>query len=301
MIISQSSDAILSLYWETYYQMARRGNYRNIGLTSTDSHGNNLSRFTHYAVTGEPYQDGQVFQSYFPRFMIEPPSALTPLGDISAPTAFTSVQVNGATVSSNHATSGFRVDWRRGRIIFDSPQSTSLNVSGEFPALEVALIMPGDSFNRETVVDEEHWLNSPHTYSSPQVSNPYELPWPVVVLRRLQGQPKSLSLGGAIKENYQAWSMDIYSFRQTQVDSVVEAIKTMQDTSIPLIDFSQAGTSPELWDGSRNPSYSGWSVVRAADHLRHSYMYIRSVQERYFPVLQRKVRARLLIEGAFVT
>jgi len=299
MLIARSTNAHLSFFWEANYQLAKDGNYRNVQFTSKDSRGNSLCRFEHYSTTGEIYREGQVFQSYFPRFLCEPASTITPDGSITAPVDFTSIYLDGQAISSGDSTSGYRVDWQRGRIIFNQAQDTSLVFSGEFPALDTLLHLPGDRYNRDTVVDQEFWLNSPHAFSGPVLANPYELPWPIIVMRRLFDSPDPVGMGNATKEHSQSWAFDIYAFNSVLVDSVVETIKGFNKGFVPVLNFGDSRVPPMLWDGSRNPTYSGWGVIRASDAVRQAYLYIDSVRTRFMPVQERKVRARVVCNGSF--
>ena len=285
---SESTSAYWSLFYETNWLLAKEGNYINVDLGDRSSAGDHICELKHYRPSGSYAADGIYYQSYFHSWQWE--TGITPNGGINAPTPVSGVYKDGTLITTGHATSGYKVDWRHGRVIFNTAQATGYTLSGNFPAQEIVVHAP----DRNTeIVKRANWFNSPEAFVRPTVADPTKLPYPLVVVTEAERQERIAGFGGETEKKHR-YFLDVYAFKRGIVDSVCDVMIEKITNTVPKVDFTQSSAWPLLWDGTLNPSYSGWDTVR--NSLVQEHMYVDDATVRTPFPKDGEYTARIVLE-----
>lgn len=183
--------------------------------------------------------DGQVWQSPFRQWVYESGVVLDGTNIKDPPIVASGLYIEGAFRPTNDPDFGHTIDFINGRIIFNQPQSLSLQVHADFSAREVRVGFE-HQFNQQF---QAGYLESKYTtnpLTSMQLVYPSGLaqPFPAVFIevdgRRLEGY----ELGNRSAQITDEVKLHIWALDDLQRDNIVDILTGQWRKSLPMIDFN---------------------------------------------------------------
>jgi len=188
-------------------------------------------KYDRFTLSHDPsYPEGTVWESYYDNFVFDQ--------DVSAPSGYTDLIICSGVYVDNVFIpngSGVHVDYLNGRVIFDTPQSVTASVVGEFSYNTVAVYNVAN--DRRLFSDV---FNRPETIPSGTLSK-----MPIVFYELYRaGTIGGYQLGGG--KNVEYW-FNVYVIADNLVDrdNVLETLKEKEEIRLKIIDFDSA---PEIFD-----------------------------------------------------
>jgi hypothetical protein len=191
-------------------------------------------------VKDDRYNDYQVYEGFGPSWVWE--NDVAPIGESIAPFQVSGIYINNVFLPTN--TSGnlsYKVDYKRGRIIFDRPV-TSGNIRCEYTARDIS-VYTADSYEWKTIVDEyQTRYDSLDTLSpSGMASNLKEnRVWiPCIVIDVQNRTNEGLQLGGGERSEYMVF-YHTFTDKGFTNKRLLDLISNQDSTSISLFDVNRA-------------------------------------------------------------
>lgn len=122
------------------YSLLETGAFTNVRFSNPDTSGYTSLKRVH----DDRYNDGQIWDSLGPSWIWE--NDIIPIGQ-TAPYIPSGLHVNNQFIMPNHSTSGYKMNFREGQIIFNSPFSAATNVQLEYSFPNIATYL----------VDSQQW------------------------------------------------------------------------------------------------------------------------------------------------
>lgn len=243
------------------------GFYTNISTGESDVYGRDISELS--SVDSPSHADGRVWQSAFKQWVHE--SGLTPTNSMmSSPILSSGVSVNGTFYPSSPSAAGYNpiyghsIDFDNGRVIFDTPLSSSDTVQGEFAYKEVYVDF-SDAFENET---KEFYIETTYKDNPMQTGviiypeeNSRTLPMVLVDAANIDYSPYELGNNSNVLDltgSFILWTRDSYMKDQ------LEDLLTYQNSVVLIgVDLNQPNGSPFplIYNGDKNPLYTNYDTI----------------------------------------
>lgn len=185
--------------------------------------------------------NGQVWQSPFRQFVYESGVPLDGTNVIVPPTIVSGVYVEGAFRPTNDPQFGHTIDYINGRIIFDSPQSLTLQVNAEYAAREVRVDFE-HSFNQQFqkgYLESKYGTNPLSSFQLVYPSGNFQ-PFPAVFIEVDNRSMKPYELGNRSAIIKDKVILHVWALDDLQRDNIVDILTSQWRKPIPVIDFNRA-------------------------------------------------------------
>jgi hypothetical protein len=239
----------------------REGMYQIVSVGEADVYGRDISTLS--STSDATFADNRVWQSAFKDWVHE--SGITPLyAGMSAPIIASGVTVNGVfypketTAPGYNAAFGHRIDYKNGRIIFNSPIAANSTVKAEFSYKEISVdsasIFENEQkdFYVETAYKDNPMQTGVITYPA---LNSRTLPMLLIDITERNNEAYELGAPANVARFncvLHLWSRDEY------MRDIVEDILTSRErTVLKGIDFNSA-PFPLVYANDKNPSYTSY-------------------------------------------
>lgn len=185
--------------------------------------------------------NGQVWQSAFRQWVYESGVPLDGTNLQVAPINASGVYIEGTFRPTNDPVFGHTIDYINGRIIFNSPQPTSLQVNAEFAARETRVGFE-HQFNQQF---QEGYIESKYTtnpLTSQQLVYPSgnAQPFPAVFIEVDDRSFKAYELGNRSAIISDEIKLHVWALDDLQRDNIVDILTSQWRKSLPMIDFNKA-------------------------------------------------------------
>lgn len=232
------------------HELLRDGNYDVITSGAQFYDGTDMSLLvsdTDPEVLAEGgWQAGQVWQSLFRNWVYQNPPPLNPSVVLRHwPNAFraSGVYIDGAFRLENDAVYPHSIDYVNGRIIFDSPISTSTLVHGEFTYKTVQILNLREFNNQlKNGVLEQQYKSNPFTagqlvYPSGSTS---VVPLPIVFVEDVGRTYGVYQLGDRSLVARDELTCEIWALDESTRDNLIDLVSFQQRKSFPIINYNIA-------------------------------------------------------------
>lgn len=239
----------------------RDGFFTNVSTGETDIYGRDISEMIH---TEDPtYITGRVWQSAFKEWVHE--SGIIPTNNlITAPILSDGVTVDGTFYPKDPLAPGFNpafshaIDYRNGRVIFDTPVSLASTVQGEFAYKEITVDLAAtfENENKEFFV-ETNYKDNP--FQTGVITFPEEnsRTLPMVLIDVTSMGYTAYELGNASNLMELQGSLIIWSRDDYIRDQIEDLIGSQEHVVVPGIDFNDA-PYPLDYRNDRNALYTSY-------------------------------------------
>ncbi len=187
--------------------------------------------------------DGQVWQLPFRNLVYESGVVIDGrnVSNTSPPIAMSGVYVEGAFRATDDPDFPHVIDYKNARVIFDSPQSSELQVNADFSIKDVRVGFEHD-FNQQF---NKGYLNSKYT-TNPLTSNHlvypsgFAQPFPAVFIEVDDRSFDAYEIGNRsaiINDEIKLW---VWALDDIQRDNIVDILSAQWRKTLPIIDFNVA-------------------------------------------------------------
>lgn len=238
----------------------KEGMYQNVSTSETDIYNRDISVLV--STSDESFVDGRVWQSAFKEWVHE--SGITPIYSVAAPIVASGVTVNSIFYPKDSGAIGYNplfahaIDYRNGRIIFDSPISTSSIVQGNFAYKEITVDQADvyeneqKEFYMETAYKDNPYQTGVIIYPE---ANSRTLPMVLIDIVDRTSEPYELGAPANIAKfntTLIVWSRDSY------IRDTIEGMLSSRERSVLLgINFNNA-PDPLTYLNDKNPSFTNY-------------------------------------------
>lgn len=232
----------LKLFFDMHF--LREGAYVNIGSGQQFYDGNDMSLLLPDVDSDEGYVgvvNGQIWQSPFRQWVYESGVALDGTNLQAHPIVASGLFIEGAFRPTNDPEFGHTIDFIKGRVIFDSPQSLDLKVQAEFCAREVRIDFE-HAFNQQFqvgVLGSQYFTNP---VTSQQIVYPSGVieSFPAVFIEIDGRNMKPYELGNRSAIIKEQVKLHVWAQHDLQRDNIIDVLSAQWRKPIPVIDFNMA-------------------------------------------------------------
>lgn len=241
----------------------QEGMFYTVSVGETDIYSRDISQLTN--VSDASYSDYMVWQSPFKEWVHE--SGIVPLySGVVPPLIASGVTVNNTFYPKDSGAAGYdasfahAIDYKNGRIIFESPIASGSTVQAEFSYREIS-VSQADAYENEQM---EFYIETAYK------DNPYQTgviiypeansrTLPLVLIDILDRRSEAYELGAPANVAVFdcaliVWARDGYS------RDMIEGILTSRERSVVLgIDFNDA-PDPLTYQNDKNPDYASYGT-----------------------------------------
>lgn len=242
----------------------KEGMYQTVTVGETDVYGRDISVLS--TTSDESFADYRVWQSAFKEWVHE--SGITPLySGISPPILVSGVTVNGTFYPKDSSSPGYSaafghiVDHINGRIIFDSPISSSATVQAAFSYKEVT-VDQADTYENEQkeFYIETAYKDNPHQTGVIIYPEANSRTLPMLLIDVLDRTSEPYELGESAKVAVFRCALILWS-RDAFMRDTIEGILTGRERSVLLgIDFNTA-PDPLTFRNDKNPAFTNYDTL----------------------------------------
>lgn len=185
--------------------------------------------------------DGQVWQSAFRQWAYESGVPLDGTNVPAPPIVASGLLIEGAFRATNDPVFGHTIDYLNGRIIFDSPQSSDLEVKAEFTARDVRVGFEHD-FNQQFNAGflESKYTTNPLTSMQLVYPSGNAQPFPAVFIEVGHRDFEAYELGNRSAIIEDEIKLHVWALDDIQRDNIVDILTGQWRKSLPMIDFNVA-------------------------------------------------------------
>lgn len=245
----------------------REGMFQTVSTSETDVYGRDISVLT--SMSDETFADNRVWQSAFKEWVHE--SGIVPLYSIAAPLIASGVTVNGTFYPHDTGAAGYsaafghRIDYKNGRVIFNSPIASNSTVKAQFSFKEItvdsASIFENEQkeFYVETAYKDNPGQTGVITYPA---KNSRTLPMLLIDITNRDNEAYELGAPTNVAKfncTLHLWARDEYAR-----DSIEDILTSRERTVLKGIDFNTA-PFPLVYMNDRNPAYTSYDVMAQTD------------------------------------
>ena len=185
--------------------------------------------------------DGQVWQSPFRQWVYESGVVLDGTNLQAPPLVASGVYIEGAFRPTTDPVFGHTIDFINGRVIFDQPQSLTLEIHADFSARETRVAFE-HQFNQQY---QDGYLESKYTtnpLTSMQLVYPSgsAQPFPAVFIEVDRRDLRAYELGNRSAIIEDEIKLHVWALDDMQRDNIVDILTGQWRKSLPLIDFNVA-------------------------------------------------------------
>lgn len=210
------------------------GAFQNITRSPAISgvYGGNKSRLA--PVVDPNYTTGKVWQGYRSDWVWESGVGFSPAPQPAQ------LLVNGSSIAPTHTTLGHYIDYPRGRVVFNTTQSTSLNVAANFAHRTVSVCEANNNpavqelmFNSYSIERDEFLSTGSGNWN--QVANDIRRQLPLVAVEVVSGKSYPYAIGGGevVKDDLLLY---VFSDNDTDLKQITDTLRNQNDKTIWLID-----------------------------------------------------------------
>lgn len=281
-------------YWLTD-ALLREGLYQTVSSGQQDIYYNDNSVLT--LVDDPSYPSGTVWQSAFKNWVHESGIVVTESG-LAPPVVCSGVYVNGifrARTSGNPSFSAsyeHKIDFRNGRVLFSSPQSSPIQAAFSYKLFTVEQADEKENENRPLLI-ETSWKDNPLQTGVQVYPTAKSITLPAIFIEFLSRTQKGYEIGSAntiseLRGVFHVWSRDSF-----MADMVEDILASKEQNVIVGIDFNRADY-PLDSDGDKNAGFTSWDEMANINHpYRWRRIYIDDISTKTQSPLVEIQRSRI--------
>jgi hypothetical protein len=224
--------------------MLRESAFMNVASGAQFYDGSDMSVLLPDTEAAQQYvgvSDGQIWQSPFRQWVYESGVPLDGTNVQTPPIVASGLYIEGAFRATDDATFPHTIDYINGRVIFDSPQPSELQVHGEFTAREVRIGFEHDFNNqfRLGFLESKYStnpLNSMHLVYPSGAAQPF----PAVFIEIDNRDFSNYQIGDRSNVIEETVKLHIWALDDIQRDNIVDILTAQVRKPVPVIDFNIA-------------------------------------------------------------
>lgn len=270
-----------SIYNLIDHTILENGAYVNVTKGQTTHFGKDTSLL--YPVTDDtlPYPtSGHIWQSAFHNFVYE-----SGIQNLPPPILVSGIYINNVFTPK---TSGMHIDYYNGRIILDTPISTSSTVQAEFAYKEYSFVAPD---NNKPFKSSTKFRDNSKVYEDPFVASPDEIYLPALFIETEKGEDVPFEMGG-VNFTEPTLKITVISDNQAQLESFASLICQFKMKSLPIIPATDGPKFDFFGDLRENYSFYQWVT------LNQNFGFLKSVNYNRFYNANNDNKEPLLFAGA---
>lgn len=185
--------------------------------------------------------DGQVWQSPFRQWVYESGVPLDGTNVPSPPIVCSGLLIEGAFRGTGDPDFGHTIDFQNGRVIFNSPQSSDLQVNAAFSYREVRIGFEHD-FNQQHRLGylESKYATNPGTSMQIVYPSGQAQPFPAVFIEINEREFEPFELGNRSLQIIDQVVCHVWALNDMQRDNIVDTLTAQMRKALPILDFNQA-------------------------------------------------------------
>lgn len=271
-----------SLYNVFDHKLLENGAYVNIATGQANPKGVDLSKL--YPVIDNELYDvsGYIWQSAFHNWVYESGIANQP-----TPVVCSGIYIDGVFTPKGN---GIHVDYQNGRIVVNTPISTSSNVQAAFSYKEYSFVSPDNNraFKNQTKFDD----NS-NIYINSFAASPDTIHLPAIFIEIDDADERGFQFGGT-NETLPVFKLPLISRDLSQVEGIASIMCQKSAHSLPIGNALNGPKFDAYHDLLENYSFSGWLG------LVQNFAYVKSVKYSRFYEAKSETTDPTLF-GGFIT
>ena len=240
------------------------GFFTDVSTGETDVYGRDISEMT--SVNSPTYADGRVWQSAFKEWVHE--SGIIPTESTqTAPLVASGVTVDGTFYPKDPAAVGFNpafshaLDYRNGRVIFDTPIAVASAVQGEFSYKEITVALAATFENEQKeFFFETTYKDNPFQTGVLTFPEENDRTLPMVMIDVTQMSYDAYELGNASNRLDLEGSLIVWARDDYMRDQIEDLLGSQEHTVLLGIDFNTA-PYPLDFRNDKNSTFSSYDTL----------------------------------------
>lgn len=292
---SPSQELVTNLQLFLDWGLLQKYNFFNVHIPTSGAYGGNEHQLKCMNYPG--YTDGSVWQSFRSNWVWE--SGIPSV-------QYQPINISGVYVNGTLQTTGYNVDYPNGRIVFNTPISTSSTVTAEYSYRWLNVYTANQQFFRQVQfdsfrLDTEDWrLMGSGIYN---IFNENRIQMPAIVIEATPNtRYRPLQLGnGQIRE--QEVKLHIFTENLADRNTVVDILSLQNNKALYLFDVDNAGRDDRLplnYNGDRNTP-SGLQYPNLIEHYSYKTLYLKDIMginiEPTPPLYRALIKTKIEIEN----
>lgn len=271
-----------SLYNYIDNELLKAGAYTNIVSGQKNNKGKDLSLFYPVSDTTLFPSDGHVWQSAFHNFVYQSNIQNTP-----APSVISGVYIDGVFTPKGN---NLHIDYMNGRIMLNSPISTSSIVQADFSYKEYSFIQPTEDKNPSNY---SHYKDNSKIYLDPIPAETNSIHIPALFIELDDASEVGFQFGGT-HESLPIFKVTILTNNQNKLLNFASIITNLSTKSIPIVDSNLGPKFDFYGDLSESYNFSNWCLQESG------FAWVKSVNyNRFYDSSSQNIEPTLF--GGFLT
>lgn len=245
------------------HRLMENGAYVNIVTGQKDARGQDISLFYSVSDSELGIPDGCIWQSAFHNFAYE-----SGVINVPPPTLISGIYINGAFTPKSNS---MHIDYANGRVILDTPISTSSVVKSNFSYKEYTFVSPSNTvfFKNQT-----KYINNHKTYTNPFPASPYLIYLPAIFIELDTSREVGFEFGGTT-ETFPTFRLTLVSDVQSQIEGMASIFSQQATKSFPVVSANNGPKFDNYGDLMENYSFYTWFNTNKNFALLKSVNYNR--------------------------
>lgn len=233
------------------------GFFNTVSVGETDVYSRDISSLI--SIEDEDFPDNMVWQSAFKEWVHE--SGITPSYSTSEPIVSSGVTVNGTFYSRTHPTYGHTIDYKNGRVIFNSPIASNSVVQSEFSYKGISVSF-ADSFENEQgeVFIETTYKDNPMQTGVITYPCKNSKILPVILIDVKTESHEPYEIGRAPGTRVLNGILHVWTRESWMLDQIIDLVMDNARSTIIGIDFNIA-PYPLTYLNDINPAFTTYSSM----------------------------------------